>query len=226
MRLNQADYDVLDDLNTRHFPNFNTKDHYITLSARNASVDRINQQEMGKLPHPAETYIAKVQGNFKPNLFPTSAQLVLKEQAQVMFIKNDPDKRFVNGSIGTISKLGDEKITVLLDGAEVEVGVMDWEIIRYKASEKEADKIESEVVGTFQQFPLKPAWAVTIHKAQGKTFDKVIIDLGKGAFEHGQTYVALSRCRTLEGIILRQAIRPQDIRVDDRIVEFYEQYFR
>ena len=101
---------------------------------------------------------------------------------------------------------------------------MEWEILRYKVGKEDPHKIETETVGTFTQFPVRLAWAVTIHKAQGKTFDKVIIDLGRGAFEHGQTYVALSRCRTLEGIVLRQPILPRDVRVDERIVDFYERY--
>jgi ATP-dependent DNA helicase PIF1 len=98
---------------------------------------------------------------------------------------------------------------------------MDWEVLRYRIDPADPEKIETEVIGTFSQIPLRLAWAVTIHKAQGKTFDKVIIDMDKGAFEHGQTYVALSRCRTLEGIVLRQPLRPQDIRTDERVTEFY-----
>ena len=100
-----------------------------------------------------------------------------------------------------------------------------FEIIKYRPSKKNPDEIESDVVGTFNQYPLKLAWAVTVHKSQGKTFDKVIIDMGRGAFETGQTYVALSRCRTLEGIVLKQKLQPKDIMVDERVVEFYEQNF-
>ncbi|MCB0615419.1 MAG: ATP-binding domain-containing protein, partial [Phaeodactylibacter sp.] len=100
-----------------------------------------------------------------------------------------------------------------------------WEILRYQPSLTDADKIETETIGTFRQFPVKLAWAITIHKSQGKTFDKAIIDLGRGAFEHGQAYVALSRCRSLEGIVLKQPIRMQDIITDEKVVEYYEQYF-
>jgi len=102
---------------------------------------------------------------------------------------------------------------------------MEWEILRYRLSETQPEKIETEKVGSFHQYPLKLAWAITIHKSQGKTFDHVIIDLGRGAFEHGQTYVAFSRCRTLEGIVLKQKLRHQDILTDERVVDFYEQWF-
>ena len=144
-----------------------------------------------------------------------------------MFIKNDPDGSFVNGTIGRILKLDDERVTVGVkkesgEEEEVQTGYMEWEILRYIPSEKDPSEIETEVVGTFRQLPLRLAWAVTIHKAQGKTFDRVIIDLGRGAFENGQTYVALSRCRTLEGIVLRQPLRGRDVKTDDRVLEFYE----
>ena len=102
---------------------------------------------------------------------------------------------------------------------------MDWEILRYKPSAEDIDKIETETIGTFRQFPVKLAWAITIHKSQGKTFDRAIIDLGRGAFEHGQAYVALSRCRSLEGIVLKQPIRMQDIITDEKVVEYYESHF-
>ena len=147
-----------------------------------------------------------------------------------MFVKNDPQRRFVNGTIGKIVKLNDDLITVVIekeDGEKkyIDVEKLTWEMMKHQVNEQEDGKIDTEVVGTFTQYPLKLAWAITIHKSQGKTFDKVIINLGKGAFEHGQTYVALSRCRTLEGIVLQQALRPRDIMVDDRIVEFFEQHF-
>ena len=146
-----------------------------------------------------------------------------------MFIKNDPDKRFVNGTIGKVTKLENDKITIQVDenGEKqvIKVERFEWEILRYQASKEDLNKIETKVAGTFKQFPLRLAWAVTIHKAQGKTFDKVIIELGRGAFEHGQTYVALSRCRTLAGIILRQRLKGSDIMVDERVVAYYEKNF-
>ncbi len=230
VRTNQLDYDDLEDLNERHLPEFEPEDFYITLSTRNAIVDQINERQLLKLASEEYSFVASVTGNFNPRLFPTELNLKLKLGAQVMFVKNDPKRQFVNGTIGKIVKLTDDLIMVLVetpDGKQkfIEVDKMEWEIQKYKANEKDQNEIDSETVGTFKQYPLRLAWAITIHKSQGKTFDKVIIHLGSGAFEHGQTYVALSRCRTLEGIVLRQAIRPRDIMVDERIIEFYEQQF-
>jgi ATP-dependent exoDNAse (exonuclease V) alpha subunit len=147
-----------------------------------------------------------------------------------MFIKNDPEGEFVNGTIGQIIELSADSIKIFTDEEdkprEITVTPMEWEILKYKQSKTDPNDIEAEVLGTFEQYPLKLAWAVTIHKSQGKTFDKVIIDMGSGAFEFGQTYVALSRCRTLEGIVLKQKLRHKDIMVDERVVDFYEQNFR
>ncbi|MEM9885273.1 MAG: AAA family ATPase [Bacteroidota bacterium] len=228
VRTNRLDQDDLMDLNERYLPNFESEDFYITLSARNSTVDRINKRELEHIPMPVHRYFANIKGNFAPKLFPTEQILQLKLNAQVMFIRNDPDRQFVNGTIGKIVKLEQEEITVMLETQDgrrkyVEVKQIEWEIMRYKMGENA--KIKSEVIGTFTQYPLRLAWAITIHKSQGKTFDKVIIDLGKGAFEHGQTYVALSRCRTLEGIVLRHPLRWSDVKTDERIVDYYEQYF-
>ena len=226
VRLNQIDIDDLEDLNQRHEPDFQSDDFYITLSPRNAVVDQINQQALRKILDPEISFLATITGNFNPKLFPTESVLQLKNGAQVMFVKNDPKKRFVNGTIGKIIKLDPDNIRVLISDKDgnrhIDVEKLEWEIQKYKLDQEDKTKIQSEVLGTFKQYPLKLAWGITIHKSQGKTFDNVIIDLGRGAFEHGQTYVALSRCRTLEGIVLKQKIRPQDIMVDDRIVEYYE----
>jgi ATP-dependent DNA helicase PIF1 len=229
IRLNQLDYDDLEDLNDRYLPDFESEEFYITLSARNAKVDQINTRALNQIPFPEQAYLATITGDFNPRLYPTEAALKLKLSAQVMFIKNDPQKQFVNGTIGMVEKLENDTVTVRIeeDGNRryVELERFEWEIMKYKESTEHPNKIDTETIGTFKQFPLKLAWAVTIHKAQGKTFDKVIIDLGKGAFEHGQTYVALSRCRTLEGVVLRQPLRPRDVMVDDKIVTYYEQNF-
>ena len=222
VRLNEIDYEVLEELNERCEPDFQAQDFYITLSSRNAN----NSAELAKIALPEERYIATITGEFNPSQYPVEPALRLKLNAQVMFLKNDPERRFVNGSIGKVIKLDRESVTVMLEDKDeerryVEVQAMDWEVLRYRIDPADPEKIETEVIGTFSQIPLRLAWAVTIHKAQGKTFDKVIIDMDKGAFEHGQTYVALSRCRTLEGIVLRQPLRPQDIRTDERVTEFY-----
>ena len=230
VRTNQMDYDDLEDLNERHFPDFEAEDYYITLSSRNAIADQINQRQLARLQTKSFVFRAAVTGEFNPRLFPTDLDLGLKLGAQVMFVKNDPQKRFVNGTIGKVTHVDEDEIKVTIqndDGSTktIQLEKMEWEILKYKSDLADASKIESNVVGTFTQYPVKLAWAITIHKSQGKTFDKVIIDLGKGAFEHGQTYVALSRCRTLEGVVLKQPLRARDIMVDERIVEFYEQNF-
>ncbi|MCB0524038.1 MAG: AAA family ATPase [Lewinellaceae bacterium] len=230
VRTNKIDYDDLEDLNTRFLPGFNDLDGFITLSARNATADRINQAELAKLESREFEYIASVKGNFEPALFPTELGLRLRQGAQVMFVRNDPEqRRFVNGTIGKVTKLDSLSITVEItdnDGKKdwIEVPKIEWEIIRYKGGVDGG--LESEVIGSFTQFPLKLAWAITIHKSQGKTFDRMLLDLGKGAFEHGQLYVALSRCRSLEGIVLRQPIRFQDVITDDRVIEFHDTHFR
>ncbi|MBR9921150.1 MAG: AAA family ATPase [Bacteroidetes bacterium] len=230
VRLNRADMDELEELNERYLPDFEPEESYITLSARNSTVDSINKHEMDQIADPGRWYQAKVSGNFKPTLYPTDAQLLLKEGAQVMFLKNDPDKQYVNGTIGKVLRLEPNEIEVQIREAGqekvIKVVPVEWEVVKYKSGTDDPKKIETEVMGTFEQFPLKPAWAITIHKAQGKTFDRVIIDLGRGAFEHGQTYVALSRCRRLGGIILKQALRRRDILTDERIVEYYEHHRR
>ncbi len=229
VRLNRLDYDDLEDLNARHQPDEIEPGNYITLSARNATVDRINQEQLAKLETKPVHYVAEVNGNFQNHLFPTEARLSIKEGAQVMFLKNDPAKKYVNGTIGKVVQLGIEKISVEIgSGGEeeiIEIEAAEWEIIKYKPDKDNPNLIEAEVVGQFKQFPLKLAWAITIHKSQGKTFTHVTIDMGRGAFEHGQTYVALSRCRTLSGIVLQKKLKTSDIQVDPRIVEFYEQHF-
>lgn len=231
VRLNQIDFDDLDDLNERHLPDFEIEDYYITLSPRNAIVNQINENQLKRLEQKEYTYLGSVTGNFNPRLFPTDVALQLKAGAQVMFVKNDPQRRFVNGTIGKITSLNHDQIFVQIekpDGSKqkIEVEKLEWEILRHSLDDQASEgAISTETIGSFKQYPLRLAWAITIHKSQGKTFDKVIINMGKGAFEHGQTYVALSRCRTLDGIVLKQALRPNDIMTDERIVEYYEGNF-
>jgi ATP-dependent DNA helicase PIF1 len=229
IRMGEMDEDDLNDLNLRHQPNFKSESGYITLAARNATVVEINKKAIEALPGVEMFYTATVKGNFDPTQYPVEDILSLREGAQVMFVKNDPEKAFVNGTIGTIIELGKEtvKVEVLDDKTGpkiIETGRMDWNHIRYNADE--SDKITAETVGTYSQIPLKLAWAVTIHKSQGKTFDRVIIDLSGGAFEHGQLYVALSRCRTIEGVVLRKPVQYRDIITDERIVDFYDRIGR
>jgi len=227
IRLNHFDYDDMEELNTRHVEIPEDAAFFITLTSRNKTAEEINNQEIRKLTSEPFSYTANLTGTFNERLFPTDPVLMLKEGSQVMFLKNDQKKRFVNGSIGIIKELTADKVVVtVLDGYEdtksFELEKWEWEIIRYKNDQENPRAIRTDVVGTFKQYPIKLAWAITIHKSQGKTFDKVIIDMGGGAFEYGQTYVALSRCRSFEGIILKNPIHPRDIRVDERVRDFYE----
>lgn len=229
VRINELDHDDLQDLNERWTPDFETQEGFITLCARNATAERINRTALEQLPGPERTFLAEVKGQFDPGLYPTEAALRLREGAQVMFVKNDPEKKFVNGTIGKVIQLGAEQITVLVEEEngkkkKIDVAPAEWEIIRYKPGTN--GEIDTETIGSFRQYPLKLAWAITIHKSQGKTFDRVVVDLGGGAFEHGQLYVALSRCRTLEGVVLRQPIRQQDVITDETVVDFFSRHFR
>ncbi len=227
IRLNEMDWDLLEELNSRYNPEEINEGLYITLSARNAQVQKLNDEKLKSLNTKEYNYKANIIGDFPINTYPTDYDLSLKVGAQVMFLRNDTEKRYVNGTIGKVVELDFDKIIVEVnnDGNKelIDVDYEEWEYVKYFTDFKNPNNIEQEVLGTFQQYPLKLAWAITIHKSQGKTFDNVIIDLGKrGAFAHGQTYVALSRCTSLEGILLKTPIKPQDIMVDSRIIDFLE----
>ncbi|MEZ4897822.1 MAG: DEAD/DEAH box helicase [Saprospiraceae bacterium] len=231
IRLNDMDYEDLEYLNTRYTENLPSSEYTVTLSARNAQVDLMNRLELTRISSPEFTYRCTVLGQFDPRLFPTEAILKLKVGAQIMLVRNDLQKRFVNGTIGKVETLDENQIGIsFIDPSGekqfLEIEPTDWEVVKYRLPEGSKGPIETEVVGLFRQFPVKLAWAVTIHKSQGKTYDRVIIDLGQGAFEHGQTYVALSRCRTFGGIHLKQPIRQRDILVDPRVTEFYHSVVR
>jgi ATP-dependent exoDNAse (exonuclease V) alpha subunit len=224
IRTNQFDRDTLEDLNCRVVPTSLADNLYITLSPRNALVNSINNDRLKKLTTEEYSYLAGVTGNFSPTAFPTEAILKLKLFAQVMFVKNDPKRKYVNGTIGRIVQISNDFVKVEINDNNIQkvinVEKEAWEIQRYTVNDK--NEIKAEAIGTFKQYPLTLAWAITIHKSQGKTFEKIIVDMGKGAFAAGQTYVALSRCKTLDGIILTRPIEPKDIFSDDRIVEYYE----
>ncbi|MBP7185115.1 MAG: AAA family ATPase [Saprospiraceae bacterium] len=227
VRTNQVDYEDLLDINKRHITSFDSDDLYVTLTTTNAISEQINQQKLNGINNPEVVFSGSVSGSFDTMYYPTDLNLRLKLGAQILFLKNDVKKRYVNGTIAKIVELTPNKIVAqTTEGNLVEVSKFEWEIKKYILDEKNPQIINSEVIGTFSQYPIKLAWAMTIHKSQGKTFDKVIIDLGRGAFEFGQTYVALSRCRTLEGIILKRPINFKDIFVDERIVSYYETYLR
>jgi ATP-dependent exoDNAse (exonuclease V) alpha subunit len=192
---------------------------YVILVPTNAAARRINTAYLEALTGRAMTYEAGVTGEFSESAHPTDATLVLKPGAKVMILRNDPDRRWVNGTIARIAKLEADKVWVEVDGEEHEIERVSWESRRY-AFDKELETIVETVAGTFKQYPLRLAWALTIHKSQGLTLDKVYIDLGRGTFAHGQAYVALSRCRTLEGLALARPLRPTDILFDPAVMGY------
>ena len=188
-------------------------DPYVILTPTNAAASRINLAYLDATPGTPQAFEAGIVGEFSANAHPTDQTLVLKEGAKVILLRNDPDRRWVNGSIARISKLTEKRVFIEIGGKEHEVEPASWESRRY-AFDQAADKIVETVAGSFKQFPLRLAWAMTIHKSQGLTLDKVYIDLGRGTFAHGQTYVALSRCRTLEGLALARPLRASDVKFD------------
>ncbi len=228
IRSGDIDEEVLTALNEQVIPIDQSYQDHIVLTARNQVAFAINSTELQKLQAEPRLFPAKITGQFNPSLFPTEAALVLKPGARVMLLKNDPARRYVNGSIGVVEGFGEMTIRVLINHETkeelVEIGPHEWEVLKYSPDNKK--QIKTEVVGSFIQFPLRLAWAITIHKSQGKTFDKVLVDLKGGAFEHGQTYVALSRCRTLRGLRLRHPVHFRDILIDERITDFYQQMNR
>lgn len=205
----------LEVLNERTHPirTLSEGDPYVILTPTNAAAQRINMAFLDALPSRERTYEAGITGEYSAGAHPTDASLLLKEGAKVILLRNDPDKRWVNGTIARISRLEDKRVWIELDGKTHELEPVSWEARRY-AYDQTAEKIVENVTGTFRQFPVRLAWALTIHKSQGLTLDKVYIDLGRGTFAHGQAYVALSRCRSLEGLALARPLRPADILFD------------
>ncbi len=192
----------------------------MTLATRRDTVSAINEQHMAAISEPEMHYIGEVEGIFDERSLPTDVDLTLKVGAQVLFIRNDRERRWVNGTVGRVSAMGDDFVWVELeDGEEYQVKADVWENIQYSYN-KEKQQVEEKVLGTFKQLPLKAAWALTVHKSQGKTFSRVAIDFEGGAFECGQAYVALSRCRSLEGITLCRRLSQRDVRVSGEVLSF------
>lgn len=215
-------------LNQRCIPDFEPSPHdfYVYLVTTNEHAERVNNRQLQKLRGRTYTFHGSIEGEFGKEYLPTSIDLKLKVGAQIMMVNNDSYGRWVNGSIGRVIdviQIEGEKLIVaeLTDGSIVEILPHTWEIFRFFV---ENGELKSEVIGTFTQYPLILAWAVTIHKSQGKTFDKVVIDIGRGTFAHGQVYVALSRCTTLEGIVLKKPISRKHIWMDWKIVDFLTKY--
>lgn len=224
VRDNTVDAEVLDALNSRFVPDFRPgeADAYITLSTHNATAHEINAQKLADIPEPAQVFRAVVQGDFPAQAYPTDEVLELKTGAQVMFVKNDAarEKRYYNGKIGKVMRIDDGTIYVRCPGDEDEISVLpvDWENVKYTLNEQ-TKEVGEQILGTFIQYPLKLAWAITIHKSQGLTFERVILD-AQAAFAHGQVYVALSRCKSFEGIVLRSKIGQSSVRTDSTVRDF------
>lgn len=227
IRNNTIDTPTYQELNKRYIPNFNPKDDegYITLCTHNFQARDINNLKLNSIKEESFFYQAKVGGDFPEGAYPNDEKLELKLGSQIMFVKNDyssefSKRRYYNGKIGKIISLDDERIIVRCIGEDndIEVPRYEWHNYKYEIN-KETKAIEEKVIGTFEQYPIKLAWAITIHKSQGLTFDKVIINSNR-AFASGQVYVAMSRCKTLEGIVITSEFNPNSVRLDNTLVGF------
>lgn len=226
IRDNRADAATLAALNKRYIPGFNPDDTegYITLTTHNYQAQRINERKLAELDGRAYSYDAEVKDDFPDYAFPTDEHLVLKKGAQVMFVKNDSsaEKRYYNGKIGRITAISADNIIVRCPGEEIAISVTreEWTNTKYSI-DPETREITETIAGTYRQYPLKTAWAITIHKSQGLTFEKAIVD-AHAAFTHGQVYVALSRCKSLEGLVLGAPLRGEVLISDQTVQQFTE----
>lgn len=221
VRDGNVDEDDLAILNERVRPirTLREGDPYVILTPTNAAAQRINMSYLQALAGDVTAYDAGVTGDFNEGAHPTDQRLLLKPGAKVIMLRNDSDRRWVNGSVARISRLSEKQVWIEIDGKEYEIEPAAWEQRRY-AYDQSAQKIVETVAGTFKQFPVRLAWALTIHRSQGLTLDPVYIDLGRGTFAHGQAYVALSRCRSLEGLALARPLRPSDIMFDPSVLGY------
>lgn len=227
VRNNKLDAEVLETLNSRYRANFKPtpEEGYITLTSHNASAQDINVQKLEEIPGNVQRFTAAVSGDFPPHSYPTEELLELKPGAQVMFVKNDTsrEKKYYNGKIGTITSIRGEAIYVQCpdEAQEIQVYPVEWRNIKYTLN-PQTKEVGEEITGAFTQYPLKLAWAITIHKSQGLTFDRAIID-AQAAFAHGQVYVALSRCKSFEGIVLRTKIEFSSVRTDSQVKNYTDE---
>jgi hypothetical protein len=236
IRIGNVDEDDLMPINKRVYPNYEPrdKDFVLTLVTTNRLAGDINDRKLNEIKEPEFTYKAEIHGEFGKDKFPTDEILKLKAGAQIIFIRNDTTaektakdnkRRWVNGTIAKIQALKADEIEVVFeDGSVSKISRETWNNNVYKWNKLDR-KIVTETVGTFSQFPIKLSWAITIHKSQGLTFDKMVLNMGSGAFTHGQTYVALSRSRSLAGLALKKPITTRDIIIDDRVLDFYNKHF-
>ncbi len=226
VRENHATKQDITLINSRYNPNYKEEKgtFVMTLATRRDTVDMINETHMDAIENPQYVFEGQIEGTFPSQNLPTQQELVVKKDAQVIFIRNDKDGRWINGTLGRVCRVDDDEMWVELeDGNVYNVEPEVWENMQYTYDEEKKVVVEN-VLGTFKQYPVKPAWALTVHKSQGLTFNNIIIDFAGGAFSSGQTYVALSRCTSLEGIVLREQIDERDIIVNNHIVEF-SKYF-
>lgn len=213
--------DLLRTLNSRVAPTLDTvvRSDYVTLTTTNQSAYEINEAFLNAINEKEYQYDANIYGKFDHSDYPTEATLRLKKGAHVMLLRNDPSKRWVNGTLTKVADLGSDRVTVDIGGANYEIKKESWKKIEYYY-DREKKKIEEKVIGSFEQYPIRLAWAITIHKSQGQTFNRVYIDLGSGAFAHGQTYVALSRCTSFDGIKLKRPVEKRDVIFDPRVYNY------
>lgn len=231
VRNNTAESGDLSAINQRLDPSFNpgASEGYITLVPANRLADELNSAALERLKGRQHTFFARLEGDFSERSVPADEELNVKPGAQIMLLNNDKYDRWVNGSVGSVTSInkdadGADYISVkLLEGSEVKVEKHTWEMFKM-SYDQTSRRLVPEVIGRFTQYPMMLAWAVTIHKSQGKTFDKVIIDIGSGIFATGQLYVALSRCRTLEGIVLKKKLEKKHIFTDWRVIKFLTRY--
>ena len=225
IRDGDVEEDDLAALNTRvhRIRTLGEGDPYVILTPTNAAAQRINAAYLDALPGEAHTFAANITGDFSDTAHPTDSTLALKPGAKVILVRNDPDRRWVNGTIARISRLEQAAVYIDISGKEYEIEPVAWEHRRY-AFDTAAERIVETVAGTFSQYPLRLAWALTIHKAQGLTLDRVYVDLGRGTFAHGQAYVALSRCRSLEGLALAKPLRPRDVLFDQTVLGYRDRF--
>ena len=221
IRLNKCYPEDISMLNGRVDAN-NIKDGCITLTTTNKDAERINNSFLEKVGSKQYYYAAAITDKYKSSMYPTEALLSLKKGARVILLNNDKEKRWVNGTLAEIAGLTDNSVKIRIENEIYIVERFTWEKIRYTVDDL-TQEIKQEVDGSFKQYPLKLAWAITIHKSQGQTFEKVIIDIGHGAFSPGQLYVALSRCQSLEGITLDKPLSLDDIIIDENVFSFSEE---
>ncbi|ETW96863.1 MAG: hypothetical protein ETSY1_24910 [Candidatus Entotheonella factor] len=228
VRTATLDRQQLATLNARHNADLTgiDREQYVGLVTTNAMADRINALHLDRIDQPAYAFTGHVSGTFNRPQLPTDETLRLKAGARIMMLNNEPRGNWVNGTLGKVTAIDDrdEAISIRVElesGYAGKIQPYTWESIRYTFNPR-TQQIESEVMGSFTQYPLRLAWGSTIHKAQGKTFDRVVVDLGRGTFAPGQAYVALSRCRTLEGLVLRKPLQPEHVKIDPRVQSFFE----